>query len=94
MSYKNAAQILPPELLREIQKYVDGDFIYIPRSERNRREWGTGTTSRQELTERNRSIYRDHLAGIKPDKLAEKYFLSKKSIERIITRCRKKAFND
>ena len=94
MSYKNAAQILPTELLREIQKYVDGEFIYIPRSDRNRREWGTGTTSRQELRERNRMIYRDHLSGIKSDKLAEKYFLSKKSIERIITRCRKNAFND
>lgn len=89
MSYKNAAHILPQELLREIQKYVDGEFIYIPRSDRNRREWGTGTTSRQEFTERNKQIYLEYLSGIKPAKLAEKYYLSKKSIERIITRYRK-----
>ena len=89
MSYKNAAQILPSELLREIQKYVDGEFIYIPRSDQNRRQWGTGTTSRQELTERDRNIYRDHLSGIKAAEIAEKYYLSQKSIERIITRYKK-----
>ena len=29
MSYKQAAHILPPELLREVQDYIDGECIYI-----------------------------------------------------------------
>ena len=37
MSYKKAAQILPDELIRQIQQYVDGEAIYIPRSDERRR---------------------------------------------------------
>ena len=35
MNYKNATQILPQELLTQIQKYIDGEFIYIPRLSEN-----------------------------------------------------------
>ena len=28
MSYKKAAHVLPEELLRKVQEYVDGEFIY------------------------------------------------------------------
>ena len=31
MGYKKAAHILPQKLLEEVQEYVDGEFIYIPR---------------------------------------------------------------
>ena len=90
MSYKNAAQIFPPELLREVQKYIDGDFLYVPRVTQHKRQWGTATTSKQELEIRNRQIYSDYLSGEKAGELAKKYFLSKKSIERIISQCRKR----
>jgi septum formation topological specificity factor MinE len=30
MKYRNAAEILPENLLEEIQKYVKGDLLYIP----------------------------------------------------------------
>ena len=90
MSYKNAAQILPPELLREVQKYIDGGFLYIPRATHQRREWGAGTTAKRELEERNRQIYSEYIQGSKTEVLAERYFLSKKSIERIISNCKKK----
>lgn len=89
MSYKNAAQILPPELLREVQKYIDGDFLYIPRVTQHRREWGAGTTARQELEERNGKIFEAYLAGESTEDLAERFFLSRKSIERIISRFKK-----
>lgn len=39
MRYLNASDILPDELLREIQKYTQGEAIYIPR-EQERRKWG------------------------------------------------------
>lgn len=32
MGYKRSTSILPPELIQRIQKYVDGEYIYIPRS--------------------------------------------------------------
>lgn len=84
MGYIRAEEILPVEVLELVQQYVDGESIYIPRKAENRRGWGETTLAREELEERNQKIYQDHLAGIKNLELAEKYFLSEKSIQRII----------
>ena len=32
MGYKKASDILPEELLIKIQDYIDGGYIYIPRT--------------------------------------------------------------
>lgn len=90
MSYKKAVNILPAELVELIQTYVDGEYIYIPRKEENRREWGTVTSGRKQLDSRNSNIYKDYLLGIKVSILAEKYYLSSKSIQRIILQEKKK----
>ena len=37
MSYIKAEQILPEELIRQIQEYADGVYIYIPRKPGTRR---------------------------------------------------------
>ena len=84
MSYRKAEHILPVEIIELIQNYVDGECIYIPRKKNERKEWGHGTKIRQELHERNNSIYADYKNGLKTCQLAEKYFLSEKSIQRII----------
>ena len=89
MSYKKAEDILPMELIELIQQYVDGENIYIPRKADKRQEWGTGTSIRQELQVRNQKIYEDYLAGMKAAELAKKYYLSTKSIQRIIREMRK-----
>jgi len=83
MSYKKATNILPKELLERVQEYIDGEFLYIPRISDNKKDWGAATTTRQELRERNARIYADYLAGCEMEVLAEKYFLSLKSIQRI-----------
>lgn len=84
MSYKKANQILPLEIIELIQQYVDGAYIYIPRKNEQRREWGKNTRIKQELKERNTMIYEDYRSGLKMSRLAEKYYLSEKSIQRII----------
>ena len=84
MRYTNATQILPPELLAQIQEYADGIFLYIPRKEANKRPWGSLTSTRQELVMRNRNIFHQHQTGITVAALAEQYFLSQKTIHRII----------
>lgn len=84
MSYQSAENILPTELIELIQKYVDGKYIYIPRKEENRKCWGESTSTKEELNLRNSKIYNDYLAGINLNSLAEKYYLSLKSIQRII----------
>ncbi|AJA47065.1 Mor transcription activator family protein [Clostridium pasteurianum DSM 525 = ATCC 6013] len=84
MSYKKVIYILPDDLLEQVQKYVDGEFIYIPRKLGNKKEWGTRTSTRQELYKRNTKIYEEYLAGHSSQDLSRKYFLSLKSIQRII----------
>ena len=83
MGYIRAEEILPIEVIELIQQYV-GENIYIPRKPTNRQAWGTGTQIKQELWIRNRQIYKDYLAGSKTSELASKYYLSEKSIQRIL----------
>ncbi|BDF35356.1 hypothetical protein CE91St62_34190 [Lachnospiraceae bacterium] len=84
MRYRKADQILPPELLEKVQEYVDGTILYIPKTEEHRKNWGEGTATRDELRIRNARIYSDYLAGESMKNLSSKYFLSLKSIQRII----------
>lgn len=84
MGYRKAEDILPIEIIEMIQQFVDGESIYIPRKEEHKQEWGQRTQIRQELSKRNLSIYEDYLSGMRTIELAHKYFLSEKSIQRII----------
>ena len=89
MGYRKAEEILPVEIIELIQQYVDGQNIYIPRKSENRLEWGSGTEIKQELFMRNQQIYSEYLAGAQVGELAEKYYLSVKSIQRILRERRK-----
>ena len=89
MGYKKATHILPQDLLEKVQEYVDGEFLYIPRISDNKKNWGENTSIRQELKERNRQIFADYQAGEQMGSLAEKYFLSLKSIQRIVGQLKK-----
>lgn len=84
MGYIKAEEILPKELIEEIQNHIEGKSIYIPKKEGSRQGWGTGTLTRRELEERNRAIFEEFSAGSKVCELAAKYCLSEKSIQRIL----------
>lgn len=84
MGYVKAEEILPLEVIELIQKYVDGQNIYIPKKAGNRSTWGSGTQIQKELQIRNQSIYNEYVNGTKTVELAKKYYLSEKSIQRII----------
>lgn len=86
MKYKNASEILPDELLKEIQKYISGDVIYIP-AEGKRKKWGTGSGSRIYYEQRNEDIRNKYfMQKVKLDKLCEEYNLSEETIKKIIYR--------
>lgn len=74
------------EVIELIQKYVEGEYIYIPRKECNRKQWGDKTNTRKEIKLRNTNIYEEYKNGTSRKALAEKYFLSIKSIDRIISK--------
>ncbi|MCI1478974.1 MAG: hypothetical protein LKH93_16315 [Clostridium beijerinckii] len=85
MSYIKATEILPKELLNLIQNYIDGEYLYIPRRECNKKSWGESTKSRTEIAIRNANIFKDYKSGICIKVLTSKYYLSEKSIQRIIS---------
>ncbi|WP_026477785.1 CD3324 family protein [Alkaliphilus transvaalensis] len=84
MNYKNAKDILPPELLKEIQNYVQGERIYIPQLENVRTTWGKKSGTREEITFRNNEILNKYKEGSTMDELAELFCLSNESIRKII----------
>ena len=84
MSYIKAEEILPEQLIRQIQEYVDGAYIYIPRKPGTRHQWGQETDYKTELRERNDRICKDYAEGCSVAALSRKYHLSEKSIRRIL----------
>lgn len=84
MRYQKAEDILPAELLAQIQKYADGVYLYIPRRADKRQSWGSSTRYREELRQRNESIRLLHREGLGSGELAERFHLSVKTIERVL----------
>ena len=82
MRYIRAYEILPPELLEAVQKYIDGQLIYIPSKEKQ--EWGSVTASRKYYCERNREIFLEWKAGASTEELSLRFSLSEKSVQRIL----------
>lgn len=90
MGYRKATDILPIEIVELIQNYVSGENLYIPKKENQRSTWGSRTKIRQELHNRNHFIFEDYQKGSSIKELSEKYFLSDKSIQRIIREMRER----
>ena len=84
MSYIKAEEILPEELIRQIQEYADGVYIYIPRKPGTRHPRGQETDYKAELKIRNDRIRSDYAVGTSVVALSCKYHLSEKSIRRIL----------
>jgi len=82
MSYIRAEHVLPQELIETIQQYVDGKLIYIPC--REKQEWGSTTSAKAFFRERNERIYKAYQGGMGVQKLAQRFSLSEKSIQRIL----------
>lgn len=83
MYYKNGSNVLPEKLLKELQKYIQGETIYVPKIE-ERRRWGECNGTRRAIRERNLEIYKLHKKGIKILTIAGLYNLSEDSIRKII----------
>lgn len=84
MCYKNGKDILPAELLVELQKYIQGELIYIPKEGNKRKAWGESNGTRASLQKRNYEIYKLYKSGVKVQQLVETYNLSEDSIRKIL----------
>ena len=84
MSYVNAEDVLPQSLVKEIQKYVDGGLLYIPRKDVKTFAWGEKSGTKDRLAKRNQEIVSRYYQGETISNLSEVYFLSEKRIRGII----------
>jgi Mor family transcriptional regulator len=84
VGYVKAQNVLPENILKMIQEYVDGEYLYIPRKNGNEKSWGEKSGTKKFLQKRNEEIYHHYLKGASIKQLAQEYFLSEKSIRRII----------
>jgi len=84
MKYFNAQIILPEALVKELQNYVQGEYIYVPVKQEQQKRWGEVSGYRQELEQRNQQIKKEYQSGISMERLSEKYCLSLYAIRKII----------
>lgn len=84
MNYVKAETILPDKLLKEIQKYIQGEYIYIPSEQSKRKKWGEKSGSREYLRNRNKDIRNKYKNGHNIVDLSEEYFLSIETIKKIV----------
>ncbi|GIO28905.1 MULTISPECIES: CD3324 family protein [Paenibacillus] len=84
MKYTNAKKILPEKLIIEIQQYVQGETIYIPKQKKEYKHWGSLSGGRQWLDRRNAAIRQAFKSNSSIEQLAKDYFLSIETIKKIV----------
>ena len=83
MNYENAADILPEDLLKRVQKFAAGKLIYVPETI-GKRSWGETSGYKRYLAERNQEIKDRFISGTTIENLADQYNLSVDSIKKIV----------
>lgn len=83
MKYKNAQDILPDSLLKELQQYISGETLYIPNRE-DKKSWGEASGARQYYKQRNEEIRLKYNNGASISELGSEFNLSIDSIRKIV----------
>jgi len=76
--------VLPPNLLHEVQKYLCGELIYVPKKDNEKAGWGQVSGTRSLVNARNNGIIKAYENGKSVYELMEFYCLSEASIRKII----------
>lgn len=85
MNYKKGSEVLPARLLKEIQEYVDGTLVYIPKKS-SKAGWGSISGARQLIDRRNSTINTLFKRGVSIADLSEQYHLSEDTVRKIVYR--------
>ena len=87
--YKNAKDVLPDDLLEAVQRYLQGEMLYVP-VKGPRRPWGERTGARKDLAQRNQQIRALYVKGRSVEELASTFHLSVETIQKIVRASRRK----
>lgn len=74
MKYLNAKKVLPDTLVTELQRYIQGGYLYIPAIQGQKRIWGEASGYRKELQLRNTQIRKDYGSGASIEFLSKNTF--------------------
>lgn len=85
MKYKNASEVLPEKLLREVQKYASGETLYFPKAVEHKK-WGEASGAREYYQKRNDEIREKYGQKRSLGSLSEEYGLSEETIRKIVFR--------
>lgn len=83
VKYRKASEVLPDELLKEVQKYVSGEALYFPKHQ-DRQKWGENTGASNYYKRRNHEIKEKFSQKVSVEALADEYNLSVESIRKIV----------
>lgn len=84
MKHISVQDVLPEHLVLEIQKYIQGEYVYIPTPIDQKKKWGSHTKTRKEMSDRNKRIVGRFLSGESVGELANAFFLSESTIKRVV----------
>lgn len=83
MKYVNAKDILPEDMLKQLQTYAAGTLLYVPK-EGEEKSWGEASGYRTYLLKRNRMILNFFQYGVSLDEIADVFGLSKETVKKIV----------
>lgn len=84
MEYKRAEDILPEELLKELQIYIQGATLYVPKSTHRHQAWGEKSGTRKKIQLRNSEMKKKFLSNRTITSLAQEYYLSEETVKKIV----------
>lgn len=87
VAYKNAKELLPPDLYRRVSTLAGPGLLYFP-NEEARKPWGTKTGARQDIALRNAEISAAHRRGESMRSLAARYHLAPSTLRAILRKNR------
>lgn len=85
MNYTKGSEVLPARLLKEIQEYVEGSLVYIPKKG-GKAGWGYKSGARALIDKRNNKIICLFEQGLGVTDLADKFHLEEDTIKKIVYR--------
>lgn len=84
MAYKKATEVLPTHLLEQVQRYINGELLYIPKPETQKIGWGRLSGAKEQIRNRNEAMIRAYQSGESVGAIAKTYYLSEDTIKKIV----------
>lgn len=81
MKYVKAQTIFPQPLLAEIQKYIQGEMVYMPKLPDNYAKWGANTDLKGAAVLRNNKIVAAFKTGTTIPELAKEFYFSEEQLK-------------